>query len=100
MLVQIENPDPAVTSVVRNLPKDFHVFETPVGPHLLLVNGSRVYTIPTELANKLRGNPSNAEKTLDRLGLKAAPYINVDPVQDPPLRAISRARAALAASRR
>lgn len=89
MLVQIQNPSRVTVGGASNLSQALHLFHTELGHHLFLVNGSRVYTIPAELANELGAKPSSAEEILELHGLSADPYINDHPVQDPPLKAIS-----------
>lgn len=53
------------------------------------MNGSRIYTVTTELATELSARPDEASKTLRDLGFDADPYINDEPAHGLRLRAIS-----------
>lgn len=68
-----------------------HVFTTEFGSHVLLSNGSRVFTIPSDVAQLLKNAGSGAaqERLLDQLGLAADPYITDEPPANPPVRALS-----------
>src|SRR5258708_3036480 len=89
MLVQIQNPQNARVAAGSDRAEDFHLFETDFGHHLLLVNGSRVYNIPEDLAQALGAARLDAPDLLDSYGLSAPPYIDDRPVQNPELRAVS-----------
>jgi uncharacterized protein len=70
-------------------PADTFLFETEFGAHLLLVNGSRVFTISQEIAAALAGSDDRGEALLSQYGLSVAPYITDEPVKEPPLRSLS-----------
>jgi uncharacterized protein len=54
-----------------------HVFDTPHGAHVLVVDGSRVYSIDDAIAAELRADPANTTHRLEQLGLldPQRPYI-------------------------
>jgi uncharacterized protein len=89
MLVQIKNAQTNPPGALNDQGPEFHPFETEFGSHLLIVNGSRVYSISEELAVALSTAQSGAPGILDAYGLAAAPYINDEALRDPPLRAVS-----------
>jgi uncharacterized protein len=68
-----------------------HLFETEFGNHAYLPNGSRVFTVPLDVARRLQTAVSagDQERILERLGLKVAPYITNEPLASPPVRALS-----------
>jgi uncharacterized protein len=73
---------------------DVHVFETELGPHVFVVNGSQVYGLgPIEHAQLSRAlqpeGRESVEAVMQDLRLEAAPFIDDAPVTSPPLRAIS-----------
>ena len=49
--------------------KNFHLFDTETGCHVLMVNGSSVFTISKEIAAALKGEPAQSESLLEELGL-------------------------------
>lgn len=67
---------------------DLHLFETALGHHALIVNGSRVYSVAREVAAMLEASVDPAP-ILSALGLSAPPYITDAPPVDPPVRALS-----------
>ncbi len=67
----------------------FHLFATDLGEHVLLVNGSRVFTLPAAVAAALRGNAKAAESLLSELGLSAPDYVGDEPLTEAPVRALS-----------
>jgi uncharacterized protein len=69
--------------------RDFHLFETEFGAHVLLVNGSRVFTISSEIARALEGYPEDSDALLARLGLLAPEYVTDEPPTDFPIRSLS-----------
>ena len=69
-------------------PPDMHRFDTAGGQHLLLVNGSRVFTIGRDVAAQLDAGTDPAA-LLASLDLLAPPYIDDEPPPDPPVRALS-----------
>lgn len=69
--------------------RDFHLFETEFGQHLLLVNGSRVFTVSREIAAALEGAPDESETMLAQLGLSAPAYITDEPLKNAPVRSLS-----------
>jgi len=73
---------------------DVHVFETDLGPHVFVVNGSQVYGLgPSEHTRLLAAihpeGPERVELVMKDLMLEAPPFIDDSPVTSPPLRAIS-----------
>jgi uncharacterized protein len=76
MLVQLETGPPAAATRPA-----FHLFETELGPHVLAVDGSRIYGIAREVAEAVaRGEPVP--------GLDSS-YIDDTPVIDPPVLSLS-----------
>jgi uncharacterized protein len=67
---------------------DVHRFDTASASHVLLVNGSRVFTLAADIAASLDASPDPAA-LLASLGLSAPPYVNDEPPSDPPVRALS-----------
>lgn len=86
MLVQIQNAPVAATALPQ--PPAFHLFETEFGQHALLVNGSRVFSLPQEIAAKLE-SAVDTEELLAEFGLAAPDYISDQPLVDPPVRSLS-----------
>jgi uncharacterized protein len=66
-----------------------HLFKTELGDHLLLVNGSRVFSIPGEVAAALAGDASEVELLLSEWGLSAPDYITDEPPESMPVRSLS-----------
>jgi uncharacterized protein len=71
-----------------------HVFQTELGRHLLVVNGSRLFDVDAEVFEALdRARLARDEETLRRLlaelGVSEAPFIDDRPVESPPVRALS-----------
>jgi uncharacterized protein len=61
------------------------------GSHVFLPNGSRVFTVPHDVAQRLETASSvgEQEKILEQFGLSAPPYITDEPLVDPPVHALS-----------
>jgi uncharacterized protein len=76
-------------STVPAKPADYLLFETEFGAHMLLVNGSRVFTISQEIAAALAASDDGGEGLLRQFGLSVSPYITDEPVNEPPLRSLS-----------
>ena len=71
-------------------PASLHRFQTDRGEHALVVNGSRVFSFPSEVASMLDSTPAHLhESLLSRLGISAEPFIDAAPLASPPLRALS-----------
>ncbi|WP_089938340.1 radical SAM/SPASM domain-containing protein [Candidatus Entotheonella palauensis] len=71
-----------------------HVFDTALGPHVLLVNGSRLYQISESLARSLRqamtdSDPQAVEGLLNQHHLNAPAYIDNQPPESFSVRALS-----------
>ena len=66
-----------------------HLFDTGFGTHVLLVNGSRVFTISPEVARGLDDPSADPDLLLERLGLAAPPYVTDEPPTDLPVRSLS-----------
>jgi uncharacterized protein len=88
-LVQIQRSAAAASFSMPQKQASFHLFDTETGKHILLVNGSRIFTIPDEIAAALDGNPPDSGKLLEKLGLSAPDYITDEPVSDAPVRSLS-----------
>jgi uncharacterized protein len=72
--------------------KDFYLFDTADGPHLLIVDGSQIFKIDGDLADRLDqvGNDEQAVRgILMDHGLGVNRWIDDAPLVDPPLRALS-----------
>ena len=72
--------------------KDFYLFDTADGPHLLIVDGSQIFKIDGALADRLVqvGNDDQAVRgLLMEHGLGVNRYIGEESLVDPPLRALS-----------
>ena len=89
MLVQIQNAEAAHAGSPDTWEKDFRLFDTEFGHHLFMVNGSRVYDVPQELLAALETTQGGKSEILTTHGLTAPPYIDDEPLRDPPVRAIS-----------
>ncbi|MBC7911544.1 MAG: SPASM domain-containing protein [Pyrinomonadaceae bacterium] len=88
-LVQIRRNSTAVPLPHAPAPTSFHLFETELGAHVMLVNGSRVFTISSEIAAALEGSEGDAAQLLAELGLSAPEYITGAPLTDSPIRSLS-----------
>ncbi len=71
-----------------------HLLNVDGDPHLMLVNGSRLYGLDRELASRLRRlvdgpDPDRVLAELASLGLEAKPYIEDTPLERPPIRSLS-----------
>jgi uncharacterized protein len=89
VLVQIQNAEAAHAPSPDTWEKDFRLFDTEFGHHLFMVNGSRVYDVPEELIAALITTEGAKEGILASHRLTAAPFIDDEPLRDPPVRAIS-----------
>jgi uncharacterized protein len=69
--------------------RSYHLFETDLGAHVLLVNGSRIFTIPREIMSALEGCEEEAGAVLTELGLSVPDYITDEPLAEPPIRSLS-----------
>jgi uncharacterized protein len=72
--------------------KDFYLFDTTDGPHLLVVDGSQIFKIDAQLAGQLariRREDGAASAVLARHGLGLKRFIADEPLADPPIRALS-----------
>lgn len=88
-LVQIGRAPRPSTPAPPAVPRAFHLFPTEFGEHLLLVNGSRVFSVPGDVAAALRGDEAGAARLLVELGLDAPAYIDDEPLSEAPVRALS-----------
>jgi uncharacterized protein len=88
-LVQIRRDSTALPHTHRPAQTSFHLFETELGAHVMLVNGSRVFTISSEIAAALEGSAGDAAKLLTELGLSAPEYITDAPLTESPIRSLS-----------
>ncbi|SDW60247.1 radical SAM/SPASM domain-containing protein [Nitrosomonas communis] len=83
-----------IVTASRTHHPDAHLVEDAHGAHLLLVNGSRLYHLPPELATEFRAALHDADvRVLQSLiawhGLQAAPLIDDAPLAPPPIHALS-----------
>jgi uncharacterized protein len=72
--------------------KDFYLFDTADGPHLLVVDGSQIFKIDGCLAGQLAQAGSDnetARRVLTEHGLGLKRFIGDEPLVDPPVRALS-----------
>src|SRR5262249_25932113 len=73
--------------------RDFHLFHTAEGPHLLLVDGSQLFRIDDNLSRRLTAAAARGEQAvraeLAEHGLGRRRFIGDDPLSGPPLRALS-----------
>jgi len=75
------------------LGRDFLLFDSSAGPHLLLVDGSQIFAIEDKFAELLvaadaeGGNAARA--LLAKHGLSLKRFIRDEPLEDPPLRSLS-----------
>jgi uncharacterized protein len=73
---------------------DIFLFETDLGPHLFVVNGSRVYGLGAEEAQRFAEalgdrDPSAVPRALESYHLVAPPFIDDSPVTSFPVRSLS-----------
>jgi uncharacterized protein len=73
---------------------DVHLFETHLGPHLFVVNGSAVYTLGETEKEKMlwalhAGEAGAVRELLREFSIESPPLIDDVPVVSPPLRAVS-----------
>lgn len=68
-----------------------HVFETAHGAHVLVVDGSRIYSVDAETAEQLRRDPANLSHRLEELGLldPQTPYVTDDAPKSMAVRSLS-----------
>jgi uncharacterized protein len=73
--------------------RDFYLFRTADGPHLLLVDGSQIFKVGEELAQQLAAaGAQGTDATREMLaahGLGLQRFIGDEPPLDPPVRALS-----------
>lgn len=72
---------------------DIHLVETEFGPHLLFVDGSRLYAMDDDLQRRLEATleqaPDSAIALLAEHGITVQHYVDSTPLQEPPVRALS-----------
>jgi uncharacterized protein len=73
---------------------DVHLYETEAGQHLLVVNGSRLFDVDAEVSGALERarrarDDATVRRLLEELGVSEAPFIDDEPVESPPVRALS-----------
>jgi uncharacterized protein len=89
-LIQIRRDSAAAAPpAIPSKQTTFHLFETEFGAHVMLVNGSRVFTVSREIAAALEGSETETETLLARLGLSAPEYITDEPLTKSPTRSLS-----------
>jgi uncharacterized protein len=87
-LIQIERSS-AAASPIPARQANFHLFDTETGKHILLANGSRIFTISDDIAAALEGNLGDSDQLLEKLGLSAPDYITDEPLSNAPVRSLS-----------
>src|SRR5437899_693797 len=65
-----------------------HLFTSELGPHLLLVDGSRIFDIDADVyadleIAQMHSNNSSLEALLRQFGLDHRPYVNDEPIISP-----------------
>jgi uncharacterized protein len=89
VIVQLQRRPPAPRPDARP-PAAVHRFDTADGRHLLVVNGSRVFTLEAAAAAVFDARePGDVASVLEEMGLAAPPFVDDAPVHDPPVRALS-----------
>lgn len=68
---------------------DFHLFETAHGRHVLLANGSRVFSVAREISEALAATDGDPAPLLASLGLAEPEFVTDTPPVDPPVRSLS-----------
>jgi len=73
---------------------DVHLFQTNLGPHVFLVNGSQVYGLGESEYARLsaaarQDTRESVERVMKEFGLEAPAFVDDSPLVSPPLRAIS-----------
>jgi len=86
-------PSVRVTATLPRVPQ-VHLFDTEFGTHLLVVNGSRIYNVSSDIVARLAPamearDSSRIDTILTELDLMVAPYIDDEPPAEPPVRALS-----------
>jgi uncharacterized protein len=85
-LVQIHRNGFAPAERLR--PPAFHLFGTAAGSHVLMVNGSRIFSIAEDVAMALRAS-DDEDQAIRYFGLDAPAYIDDAAPLDPPVRSLS-----------
>lgn len=90
MLIQLRKGRPKEAEAPASK-AEAHVFETGHGSHVLVVDGSRVYTVDPAIAAQLRARPADAPVLLGELGLldPAARRVTDDAPVSMPVRSLS-----------
>jgi uncharacterized protein len=71
-----------------------HLFDSEHGPHLLVTNGTRLFGVGPAAARSMRHaleaeSPEQVDEVLAALGLDTSPYVDDEPLDPPPVRALS-----------
>ena len=70
-----------------------HLFQTELGHHALIPNGSRIYDIDAELRGEIErtllGEPDGIRSLLEQAGLGEISRLATPPIADPPIRSLS-----------
>jgi len=73
--------------------KDFHLFETTDGPHVLIVDGSQIFRISDDLGNYLSRAAADGREIFPGMlmpgGVGGAQFVDDEPLRNPPVRALS-----------
>jgi uncharacterized protein len=86
MLVRIQSANPAPS--LEHRPSNFHLFDTGFGHHVLMVNGSRIFSIGADVAAQL-GSAGDEIGVMQELGIYASPYIDDSVPSNLPVRSLS-----------
>jgi uncharacterized protein len=83
-----------VTShTIPEFEQEFHLFQSAAGSHVFVVDGSRIYDLPTEAVAQIQRSDLDENPLWAALGLfsqNSLPrYINTQPLEPPPLASIS-----------
>jgi uncharacterized protein len=100
--VAVDNPDvDRLTSVradarrymVASVPRspDAHLLETAAGGHVFVPDGSRLFDADAQLFARFAAaiDGGHAGALLDEIGLRGVPFVEDEPLSDPPIHAIS-----------
>lgn len=69
MLVQLRTKARPIVAEKARVREEAHVFDTAHGSHVLVADGSRVYSVTAEVAAQLRERPAEGAQRLEELGL-------------------------------
>jgi uncharacterized protein len=90
MLIQIQpnKTGHETAQPIVSKPSNYHLFDTQLGSHVYIANGSRIYSLDPELAAVLEGT-DDGDSILGQWEIAGQPYISDEPVKSPPVRSLS-----------